>query len=331
MEKSAARKRLLIYLGLVFTLTYLYEFLVVIPAVTKPGASGMWPTLLTGTVMLVPALSVLLTRLITREGFKDAWIKPHLNRRWRYYVAAWLAPPIFTVIGCALYFLLFPQNYDGELSYFSSILAQSGQTLEGSMLWVMILASLAQSIVLAPVLNIITCFGEEWGWRGYMMPKFLESGVKIIPSLLVGGVLWGLWHAPLTWGIGHNYGMGYAGYPWTGILAMCGMCLALGTFFTFLSLRARSCLPAVLAHGAFNGIAPLGIYLTTGEYNPFIGPMPTGIIGGLALLITAVALALIMARDEKRGELIYEPAAEAPAPVAPINIDPDNPFGGKRA
>lgn len=326
MEKSAARKRLLIYLGLVFALTYLYEFLFVIPTVTGPNIAPAAATLLTGTVMLVPALCVLLTRLITREGFKDAWIKPRLNKRWRYYVAAWLAPPLFTVAGCVLYFLLFPQYYDGELSYFSSILAASGQALEGSMLWIMILISLAQSILLAPVLNVLTCFGEEWGWRGYMMPKFLESGVKIIPSLLIGGVLWGLWHAPLIWGIGHNYGMGYAGYPWTGILAMCGMCLALGTFFTFLSLRAHSCLPAVLAHGAFNGIAPLGLYITTGNYNPFVGPAPTGIIGGFALLVTAVLLALVMARDEKRGALVYEPAADAPepapAPVPTLDVDP---------
>ena len=80
------------------------------------------------------------------------------------------------------------------------------------------------AVLLAPVLNIVTTTGEEWGWRGYLVPKLTEK-LSVVPTLLISGIIWGLWHAPLTV-MGHNYGLGYSGYPYTGILAMCAFCVA---------------------------------------------------------------------------------------------------------
>jgi membrane protease YdiL (CAAX protease family) len=37
-------------------------------------------------------------------------------------------------------------------------------------------------------------FGEEYGWRGYLLPKLLPLG-ELRASLLVG-VIWGVWHFP---------------------------------------------------------------------------------------------------------------------------------------
>ena len=102
-----------------------------------------------------------------------------------------------------------------------------------------------------------------------MVPKMAEK-IKPIPMLLLSGVIWGLWHAPLT-ALGHNYGVGYAGFPFTGILAMCGFCIVLGIFLSFVTLKTGSCIPAVLGHGAVNSIVGIGIYFTTNGGNPFVG------------------------------------------------------------
>lgn len=103
-------------------------------------------------------------------------------------------------------------------------------------------------VLVAPLLNCITCFGEEWGWRGYLLPHLMEKR-SITFSVVVGGIIWGLWHAPIT-ALGHNYGLDYPGWPILGIVAMCCFCVALSCLFSWLTLRAKSCLPAVFAHGA---------------------------------------------------------------------------------
>lgn len=38
--------------------------------------------------------------------------------------------------------------------------------------------------------------GEEFGWRGYFLPRLLTSYRPLVASLILG-VLWGIWHYPL--------------------------------------------------------------------------------------------------------------------------------------
>ncbi len=298
-EKKLTTKRILIYLGITFLITYLYEFLVVYPVAFSDNlmVAGM-STLLIAFVMFVPALGVLLTRLITKEGFKNVWLKPNFKGHIRYYVMGWFGPAVLTLVGMGIYFLLFPDQFDGSFSYLSSTLEASGQKMPEELLKMTILIQLMMAIFLAPLLNAINCFGEEWGWRGYLLPKMNEK-FKIGWVLLINGIIWGLWHAPIT-AIGHNYGMGYKGWPVTGILAMCGFCIVMGVIFSYITLKTGSCLPAVLAHGSINGIAAIGIYFTKDGGNPFVGPAPTGIIGGSAFIITAIVMAVLLIKDKNK-------------------------------
>lgn len=39
-------------------------------------------------------------------------------------------------------------------------------------------------------------FGEEFGWRGYFLPRLLTGYTPLVASLILG-VLWGIWHYPL--------------------------------------------------------------------------------------------------------------------------------------
>ena len=58
-------------------------------------------------------------------------------------------------------------------------------------------------------------------------------------------------------------------------------------------------IPAAVAHGAINGAAALGLLFTADGGDPFIGPPPTGILGGLPLLILAAAVLLWGGKKEK--------------------------------
>lgn len=121
-----------------------------------------------------------------------------------------------------------------------------------------------------------------------MMNKF-----KLLPMLLINGVIWGLWHAPLT-ALGHNYGLSYAWFPFTGIFAMCIFCTVLGTIFSYLTIKTKSCIPAVIAHGSINGFASVAMYFTVDGGNPFVGPGPTGIVGGISFIVTAIILYFLL-------------------------------------
>lgn len=118
--------------------------------------------------------------------------------------------------------------------------------------------------------------------------------------MLLMGIIWGLWHAPLI-AMGHNYGTDYPGAPWMGILATIWIMFILGTFLGWATLRAGSVWPAVIGHGAFNGIAGIYVFFTQGSPNLVLGPSMAGIIGSWAM--TMVALIIFLKRDALESQL----------------------------
>jgi len=295
-------RRILLYVGITFALTWAYCLLVIYPLMngtTLSGVPAAATQLLVAAAMFFPAVGVLLTRLITKEGFKNAWLRPHLKGNLKIYLLAWFGPGILTLLGMGVYFLVFPGTFDPACSYMAQTLESLGTPADmiPMPLPMLMLVQTMQALFLAPILNFVTCFGEEWGWRGYLLPKMAKK-LPPIPMLLATGVIWGLWHAPLTI-VGHNYGTGYPGFPFTGIFAMCCFCIVMGVFLSYITMKTESCIPAVLAHGAVNGIAAIGMYFTKDGGNPFIGPVPTGIVGGIPFIVTAVLIVLFYFRKQR--------------------------------
>jgi membrane protease YdiL (CAAX protease family) len=44
-------------------------------------------------------------------------------------------------------------------------------------------------------------FGEEFGWRGFALPRLLQNYNPLIATLILG-ILWSIWHLPLFWLVG---------------------------------------------------------------------------------------------------------------------------------
>lgn len=303
-EITVTTKRILIFIGITFFITYALEFGILYPLSNKTGTDLTGTTtiilqLATAGMMFLPSVGVLLTRLITKEGFKDCWIKPNFKGHMKYYVMAWFLPALCIVLGAVVYFLIFRKDFDSNLGYLDQLYQAQNIKLAQSQLFLVAISQILSGIFISPILNIFTCFGEEWGWRGYLLPKMKEK-LPIIPMLFVNGVIWGLWHAPLTI-LGHNYGVGYQGYPFTGIFAMCCFCIVMGVFMTYITLKTGSCLPAAIAHGSLNGLAAAGtLFLSVdATVNPFLGPAPIGIIGGIFFLLLAVILSIRLAKEQK--------------------------------
>jgi len=304
ISQKLETKRIILYIGITFVLTYGYCFLVLYPLIQGESLSGV-PALMTqflvAAAMFFPAIGVLITRLITKEGFKNAWIRPNIKGNVKTYLLAYFGPGILTILGTLLYFMIFRGSFDPECGYMKLTLEAAGTPVEAlpMPLSSVLLIQGVQALTIGPVMNFVTCFGEEWGWRGYLLPKMSEK-ISLIPMLLMNGVIWGLWHAPLTV-VGHNYGMGYPGFPFTGILAMCLFCIVIGVFLSYVSLKTKSCIPAVLGHGAINSFAAIGIYFTKDGGNPFVGPAPTGVIGMIPFAVVAVLM--IFSLKKTKGDI----------------------------
>lgn len=56
--------------------------------------------------------------------------------------------------------------------------------------------------LLFAVIACLQSFGEEFGWRGYMLTRLFDA--KIPMPLFCNGLVWGLWHVPFFYGTLHK-------------------------------------------------------------------------------------------------------------------------------
>ena len=174
-------------------------------------------------------------------------------------------------------------------------IAESGTRVPVEELRSSVISQRLAGIILGPVIFCITSFGEEWGWRGYLLPKLMKI-MHPIAAIILSSVIWSLWHIPYILA-GLNYGMDYEGYPYLGILVMTLFCLVAGVFFSFVSIRTNSCIPAIIGHGAVNAIAAVGVYFTVDGGKLLFGPPITGLVSMIPFTITSVILLVLLARD----------------------------------
>lgn len=256
--------------------------------------------------MWAPALAHLLTRLLTREGWQGLRLRPRLRRGWPYWMAAWILPLVLTAAGAVLFFVLFPQYYDPGMGRVDALL--EGQPVPDWLRdpWVFVLLQAGQALFIAPVVNGLFAFGEEFGWRAYLQPHLMPLGWRRAMGIV--NVIWGLWHAPVI-AMGYNYGTGYPGEPWTGFLMMAWVALSYGVVLGWLTWRGGSVWPAVIGHGAINGIAGLAGLFVQGEPSVFLGPLPLGLVGAAAWTLVALWLFFFPGRPVR--------AAGPDAPPAP--------------
>ena len=315
MLKKTDQKRVWIFLGFAFGISWVTGLVIYLtgglqnsPMLSVEGTSfSLAYLLLATTYMFGPALANLLTRWVTREGKADLMLEPHFDRkRWVYWLCAWFLPGVLTMVGMVIFFIMFPQFYDSQLGLITSQLAaQETQTALSP--WMVVIIQVVQALFLSPLLNAVSTFGEEFGWRGYLLPKLLPLGTR--KAVLLSGVIWGVWHWPIIL-MGYNYGLDYFGAPVLGPLAMVWFTVILSVLFSWITIKTENVWPAVIAHGALNGIAGLGLLFLQGEPSTLLGPAPTGFIAGLGFTLATLLLYLIPSaltkRDQTKNQVVAQ-------------------------
>lgn len=291
MEGKLDTRRIIIFLGFAFAIAWIAGLIIYLtggltnsPQIV-PGVS-LALVLLATVYMWAPALGNLLTRLVTREGWKDVGLRPCFKKGWPYWLAGWFLPALLTLFGAVLFFVLFPQYFDTSLSVVHQQTALS-PVLSSLSPWLFIALQLVAGVLISPIANSLATFGEEFGWRAYLLPKLVPLGGR--KAMVLIGIIWGIWHWPVIF-MGYEYGFNYPGYPWAGPLLFLWVTLGLGIFLGWLTLHAKSIWPAVIGHAAINGIAAAAVLATTGHPNRLLGPLPVGIIGFMGFALLAIAI-----------------------------------------
>ncbi len=294
MVKTEFNKtRVVKYLCWTFGLAYLIQVGAAFLYQSGKAAIGQ---LVIAAMMFVPALGVLLSG----AGLKSMGWKPGIRKNITFYLIAWFAPLLLTIVGAALYFLLFPAHLDlkGE----ALLLSGGGEALaameaQGISYPMYILMSAIASITYAPFINMVLALGEELGWRGFLYPQ-LKARFGRQKGLYLGGAIWGAWHWPLIWLIGYEYGAEYFGFPVVGMLLFCVITIGWGILHDWLYEKSGSIWVPSLFHGAINaaGTLPLAICLSTGGSSRLLGPAPVGLLAGLPFLLLA---AILLRRKEE--------------------------------
>ena len=285
-DKKKDLKSLLIYLALSFGLAWAW-FLVFI----KPGETwesiGSYKQSFVALGMLFPFIANMLTRKITKEGYSLKGDNPLMfginlkDRKIILYIMAILLPWFYTELRIGLDLLLVSGLYDP--GYYMELEISKRE-----------LIAFPVAAIVSGTFFSFAAFGEEAGWRGYMMPKLMKLMGKG-KAVIVGGIIWGLWHAPLTC-IGHNFGTDYPGFPYVGILEMCIMCTLMGMILTFVTVKSGSVWPAAIMHGVNN--AGPGILAGFANYDR-IGEGKMLFPGLFSMMISLLAAALICVFLEK--------------------------------
>ena len=160
-------------------------------------------------------------------------------------------------------------------------------------------AQLVSIPVAAATVNALAAFGEELGWRGFLVPALRPLGTA--PALLLSGLVWGLWHAPIIL-LGYNFDRP----DLLGVLLMTGGCIAWGVLFGWLRLRSGSVWPAVFAHGALNASAGMFVwFIAAGTTTDLALSGALGLAGWIVCAVVAAVLAL-------SGQFRRQPALLAP-------------------
>ena len=290
INKSSEIKRLVIFLVLSFVLTW-------IPWIILNESIGYSEWFESGhysfVVFLVtcgPALANVLTRLLTKEGWKDSKLHLRFKGNIKYYVIAWLLVSLISIIsGLQMTFTY------GSFDWAEIMGDGTYRRLVGQILTI---------LTSAPLFSFLT-FGEEFGWRAYINQK-MEPLFGIVGTCVIGGFVWGIWHAPLTIN-GHNFGVDYPGFPYLGILLMCLICIFEAPILMWLTKKTDSLFPAAIYHAMNNnGGAEIGNIFVCGVPND----LAIGFWGEIYLLlpqiIFGVFFTFLMLREKRASKKMHD-------------------------
>lgn len=266
-------------ISLFFTLTFVLSWF--------PWYMGIAPDVLA----IGPSIAAFILVFIIggKRGFVDL-VRPF--GRWRASLDLWgiaiLGPAILYLIGLGIHLLL-----GRELPSFTMI----REELNLIPLYLVV-------VVLVPWNGPV---GEEFGWRGYALPK-LQNRVGPLTASLVIGIIWGIWHLPTFFA---PLGVLSAMVSAVGLVFIIPYTLttiANSIFMTWLynKTKASALIAGVVWHAATNFWAPLILSdssLVAAREGTDLPTIALALYMSVAVVLMIVAIILLIVTKGKLGYL----------------------------
>lgn len=230
--KSQARRGLLIYLTVLVAASAALEWWII----GHGGLAGPGGRLII-VLMYVPALSSVVARLAGREGFRDISFRWGGRTGTRATLTAWLLP---VVIGAVAYGIAWGTGLATFQAPTEGMIAGIANPV------LRFLAMIPLALTIGTLYSAVSAFGEEVGWRGYLVPRLVEA--EVAAPYLTSAWIWCFWHIPLIlWG---GYAVGP--YPILSAVLFIGAITPVGLLLARWRMATGSVWPCVMAHASWN-------------------------------------------------------------------------------
>jgi membrane protease YdiL (CAAX protease family) len=243
---------------------------------------GLAYTIFAAIYMLLPAIcSIILQKIHNEKPFRNLNISFRFNK---WFFIAGIVPIFYTfmTLGINLLFpnVSFSSTGEGLLSLLpTEQMELAEQQLSRFPPVIFLLIQVLNAIIAGYTINAFFGFGEELGWRGYLLKSLNHK--KLLPVSLIIGAVWGLWHFPLIL-LGHNYPQN----PVVGVGMMIIFCILLTPMMIYIVIKSKSVITAAIFHGVNNAIAGIAILYVVGGNDLTNGV--TGIAGFIAVLLVNI-------------------------------------------
>jgi len=186
-------------------------------------------------VMLVPATVAIILNSIKYKSFKLV-MKPLFSKiSLKSILFASLYPLLFISLLALVVYLLGAATYNiDKLS--------SGPSIQFGVLFIVLFLA-----------SIILTFGEEYGWRGFLLKELAEIKGRVFAAIVVG-IVWAVWHAPFVYGLAYY---GKMEHPALLMLIQMGAVFVFSFPFAYSYFLTNSIVPPILLHLIWNIFNPI--------------------------------------------------------------------------
>jgi len=282
---SLRTKKILLFILLTFFIDWALVFLFI----TMGGKVDSVGIMLLGAAyMFVPMIvTIIIQKAILKQPLAQPMGVSFKVNRW--FFVAWFLPVIiaFAVMGVSLLIpgVTFTPDMSGFMDSLASALSpeQMEQAREqlASMpvhpVWLVVVLAL----ISGTTTNAILGFGEELGWRGFLLKEMGFMGFWKSSALI--GFIWGIWHAPLV-----LLGLNYPQNPQLGVVLMTAWTILIAPLFSYIRIKSRSVIAASIFHGTINAVPGLAVILISGGNDLTVGL--TGLAGFIVFALANILL-----------------------------------------
>lgn len=253
------------FLGIAFSVPWLLWLLKQATGVDVIAPGGM---LGVGLAMLI---------VVRRFDLNDTG----LTRQPARQVARQSAVALAALLGLALLAVVIAVRLD--LTGFSGLRQVHGEGPAGE---VLLTALTRAGLLFLLVLPLAFC--EEWGWRGFLLPRLMRFGKW--GAFGLSGVIWAVWHLP-----GHVGSL-------PEFIPFAVFTVLLGTLLGMLRLHTNSVWACSIVHAANNTLVIAFVNIAFTDASEFAPPDPwtLGLSGWAGWVVMAVLIAALTAFTRKR-------------------------------